>query len=105
MIIDFQERLVSQECIECSITFAITATMEAQLRKSLRTFQCPNGHAMNYKGILEKEKLEKRIAELEAVIAERGRSLTDRWNENQRLTRRIASLTGVITRMKKGRAK
>lgn len=103
MRIDFSEVLVSLECVSCSITFAITGTTERQLRESQRTFTCPNGHSQSYKGILEIEALRKEVGRLREAIVERDSRLADRWTSIQERDRRIASLKGVVSKLKKQR--
>lgn len=103
MFVDFGERLVTLECVTCSVTFAITATVERQLRASQRTFYCPNDHPQSYKGVLEVERLQAEIARLQEKIADRERQLALRADEIAASHKQNAALRGVITRMKKAR--
>jgi hypothetical protein len=105
MRVSFEEKLVSLECVACSITFAVTDTVERQLRSSQRSFECPNGHTQSFKGVLEVERLKEQIAGLESRLAERDQRLQERYARIEELRRQNASLRGVITRFKNNGAK
>lgn len=100
MRVAFSEEVVTLECVECGITFGMTATLEQQLRRSLRSFTCPNGHSQNYNGVLKIEALEKRVEEMKADNARKAERLLEKEDTIAALHRRIATLKGVITRLK-----
>jgi hypothetical protein len=100
MRLAFNEEVVTLECVECGITFGMTATLEQQLRRSQRLFMCPNGHSQSYKGVLKIEALEKRIEEMTAENARKVERLLEKEDRIAALHRRIATLKGVITRLK-----
>lgn len=96
----FQDALVSQECIECGITFAITETVDAQLRKSKRSFRCPNGHIQAYtRG--EVDDFRDKVASLTKQTASKSEHIDRLHIRIEELTRSNASLRGVITKLQK----
>lgn len=101
MQVSFSDTLVTQECVTCGITFGLTATVVQQLRTSLRSFTCPNGHSQSYKGVLETERLQQRIQELEHKSERDEQRIVASRREQVRLARRIFALQGVITKMKR----
>jgi hypothetical protein len=69
-----------QSCIKCGVAFGITAEHDAELRRSGRTFYCPNGHDMCYsvkpdetKKLLEAER--QRTERLATELAETQKKL------------------------------
>lgn len=99
MIVDFQEKLVSQECLACGITFAFTATVDRQLRQSKRLFKCPNGHDQSYvRG--EIDDLRDRVAGLERDLENSRQWSAGKDERIAVLSRSNASLQGVITKLR-----
>lgn len=77
-------------CVNCKITFWITAEHQQELLRCHNTFYCPNGHPQSYRGETDKAKLER----LEKILA------TEQFN-TKRLTKSNIALRGVITKQKK----
>lgn len=40
--------LVTEECCNCGVVFAVSNDLQDSWRKTKRTFHCPNGHAQSY---------------------------------------------------------
>jgi|ERR1700722_359812 uncharacterized Zn finger protein (UPF0148 family) len=68
-------------CSECCVSFAITSDHKVRLKRSRRTFYCPNGHSQFYPGETDAEKVRK---EMQEKLDEANR-LTE-WQRSQRLT-------------------
>ena len=78
----------------CAITWAQPETYNAIKSQDHTEFHCPNGHAQHY---MEKSELEKARDELYKTTY-KLRAMTDCAEHKKR---RIASLKGIITKMKK----
>lgn len=83
----------------------LPASKVKQLRESHVTFYCPSGHSQFF---AQKTKEEKRIAELEKLVATLTRERNDYmrwWNEAKQAARTARfkqyALKGVITKLKK----
>ena len=62
-LLDVQATQMSMvTCAKCYMRFAMFDTHTARLRENHQTFYCPSGHAMNYSGQTEAEKLHARLA-------------------------------------------
>lgn len=64
----------TETCCNCGIEFTMPADLQAALRRSHKTFYCPNGHGQHYSGETADQK---RIAQLEKLL-ERARDRADR---------------------------
>jgi len=60
--------LVTEECCNCHMTFAMTADFKRRKRNNRNMFYCPAGHPQHYTGKSEEEKLR------DQLNRERGRS-------------------------------
>ncbi len=90
--------LALEECFTCGMPFGVTVETQAKLLKSRKVFYCPRGHAQNYIGKNEEEKLreelrrekvERRAAE-EIIKAER-RSKRNIKGQLTKLKKRVAN--------------
>lgn len=60
-----------QKCIDCGMWFGVDDDFDAQRRKDMRPFYCPNGHSLSF-GEGEADKLRKQLsAEQQRVALER----------------------------------
>lgn len=48
MLITTTKELAHQECCNCGCDWWISQEMNSNLRKTKRSFYCPNGHAQSY---------------------------------------------------------
>jgi hypothetical protein len=60
--------LETEDCATCGVLFAMTDSLVRELRKSHRSFYCPNGHSMHYTAQTEEEKLRAQAASLRAQL-------------------------------------
>jgi hypothetical protein len=49
-------------CCSCGISFCVPKEYINKLRKTHKTFWCPNGHSLHYPGKSEAEKLREQLA-------------------------------------------
>lgn len=97
---------VETNCCVCHIVIPMPPSKYKALKESGGSFTCINGHSQHF----AETEVEKLRRQLEQMTKYRDNALTDRdqykewWYEssesNRRMARRIASLRGVITRMK-----
>ena len=48
MIVQEQIKLVTEECCNCGIVFAIPHSLHRKMKEQGGTFYCPNGHGQHY---------------------------------------------------------
>jgi hypothetical protein len=94
-----------QICISCGVAFAMPEQLDKRLRESHADFFCPNGHAQQYTGKTEAEKLRDEKVRLQARL-DQTESNRDYWRGQQEQTeRRLRGTKAVVTRMKRRVAK
>jgi hypothetical protein len=100
-------------CCACGTPFAVESALFRDLKRTGRTFHCPNGHHLTY-GPGEVEKLKQQLAQeakqrenLETDLrkanarAERnGKWYHDEREAKARVERKLTATRGVVTRMK-----
>ncbi len=86
-VITYSETLVTEECFECGITFAMPEDYRKRLlRETTRaTFYCPNGHSQCYMGKSDAQKRQEAGDEAARVRAENDRLSA----ANRRLTKDV----------------
>ncbi len=103
--VDYGTTLVTEECIDCGVIFAIPVSLQDRLKESHRNFYCPNGHHQHYVGKTEAqilaEKLEREKENVEwhrkrAEAASAARATAERQRD---------AYKGHTTRLKKRVAK
>lgn len=50
--------LYVSDCADCGVVFAMTEDLKERRRQDHRTFYCPNGHSMSFRGKTDKQKLD-----------------------------------------------
>lgn len=71
----YEGKLFVQRCIVCGITFGFPTAYDRELRKTHKTFYCPNGHAQLYSGKSKEEELKEQLdSKIECCIRERKRA-------------------------------
>lgn len=92
-------QLVTEECINCGITFAMPAEFRQQCldAPNRKKFYCPNGHWMWYTGKSDVQKLREATQQLEREQT-RTRAAYDQLHASERSNR---AYRGVITRTKR----
>ena len=84
-------------CCGCGVVFMVTKSYDIQLRSSKKSFFCPNGHILSYKGDTDTQKLA-RAEKLLGASRDYEKAACDREKAARRSN---AALRGVITKMKK----
>ena len=95
----FTDELTSIDCPHCGVVFAVPSTLEGDLRNSHRSFFCPNGHSLSFKGETEAEKLKKQLA---AEQTKRATAETEATYQRTRADRAAKNLARIQKRAKHG---
>jgi hypothetical protein len=93
--------LVTEECCNCHMVFAMPNELVQQRQRDHQTFYCPNGHAQHYTGKSDVEQLREQLAATERDMnyyAERSRGEQRRAEAAER---KAAAHKGVATKLKK----
>lgn len=79
-VLAYTERLVTQVCITCGVSFALPSELNERLKITHASFYCPNGHSQIYSGPTEAEKANKVADALRAELAreQRRREMAER---------------------------
>lgn len=59
--LQMQAELVSEQCCECGITFAVPKQWLRTKKENHKSIYCPNGHGFHYPSESDTEKLERRL--------------------------------------------
>lgn len=79
--------LITEECCNCGVVFAIPQTMKTRLQSSHVNFYCPSGHPQHYTAqsdveiarvALEREKREAAALRERAIVAERAQQKAEK---------------------------
>ena len=92
--LNIAENFVSEVCCNCGTLFALSATMEQELRRNHETFYCPAGHPQHY-AVKSREQI------LRAKVAEQEQSIAYLEREEAHRTRQLAATRGVNTKIRK----
>ena len=97
VVLNFQRKFQTEECITCGVIFAIPDMFQEQKRRDHTSLYCPNGHGQHYPGKSDVEKLRDELAGKERQLAaERERAATNyrarekAEREAKRLKKRIS---------------
>lgn len=100
------ETLVTHQCGECGIHFAMPKHFEAERLKDRRSFYCPNGHGRCFTGESEADKLRRQLkAEQDRVAywqAEERRERERAEHEKRRAQTARGQVTKIRNRVSKG---
>ena len=88
--------LVTEECCNCGVIFAMPEAMKAQLLKTGNTFYCPSGHPQVYS-----ENTEKKLRRVEGLLREEYAYSDTLRKQRDGALRQVSAHKGVATRMKK----
>ena len=90
-----------QNCCTCGIQFGVPKDYDSRLRKTGKSFYCPNGHSQSYTvGETEEQKLKKQLIAKQAEVDRIARARDDAQEEAARTERRRIALKGQITKLK-----
>lgn len=94
--------LVTEECCNCGVLFAVTESFQQQcLDNPEKWFYCPNGHQQHYTGKTDAQKAKERAAELERRLASREEDLRAERMQREAERRRHAATKGQLTKARK----
>ena len=93
-VINVSERLVTEQCIRCGITFALPEELRGELVENHKDFYCPNGHSQRYIDKTEAQKQRERAERLAQQLQRREADL-QRERTQHRATK------GQLTKTKK----
>jgi hypothetical protein len=93
IVINTTTKLVTEECCNCGVLFAIPSDMRDRLLREGGCFYCPNGHAQHYTETREM-KLRHQLDQTEAALEEAR-------NQRDGALRQVAAHKGVATRLRK----
>jgi hypothetical protein len=98
--ITITQRMITEVCCNCKITFAIPEDLHRELKNNHEFFYCPKGHAQHYTGKSDEEILREQLRtkefQLQNANDAAARAREERWKENAKLER-------LRTRVKRGR--
>lgn len=97
--------LVTEECCNCGVLFAITADMQDRLVQSHAQFYCPNGHGQSYTGKTEAQKQRERAERAEEGKAYLRAQLDQAQAEAEHQRQRAAGYKGAMAKAKRRSAK
>lgn len=90
----------TETCCDCGVLFAMPASLIRNLRKTKRSFFCPNGHSQSYVGKTEAEKLREQLEAKEREL-ERERLRTNAARAEAQMAENSRRVTkGHLTRVK-----
>jgi len=103
--INVTQQLITEECINCGITFAVPRTFRQECLDDTgpngKKFYCPNGHQMWYTGKTEAQQQKERADRAEADAARRLAMLDQERAEHEATQRKLTATKGVVTRTKR----
>lgn len=101
--IQVQTSFITHTCAEhgCGIVFAVEDGFDSRRREDHRTFYCPNGHTLSYRGKTEEQKQRERADRLQKQVEQREADLRfeQRRLDNER--RAHAATKGQLTKTRK----
>lgn len=93
-------QIVVETCYKCAVEFALPVAVRDARANDGAPFYCPNGHGQHYTKS-ENDKLKDRIVELEKIIEQKERSITNwKWELSYKKGQ-LAWARGHITKLKK----
>jgi septal ring factor EnvC (AmiA/AmiB activator) len=95
--------MAEETCIECGIVFSMPDSIKRERLRDHKSFYCPNGNGQHYTGKSDLEKLQDTINQKERLITTLINQLREEEDNSRYLERRIRSLKGVITKLKRGK--
>lgn len=106
--ITFTEKLYTQTCCDCHMTFGVPDAFDAARREDHRRFFCPNGHGLSYYDKSEADKLREQLAAKDREIAaQRSRveaeqkRVAEARAQRDTAQRSLSATKAVVTRTKK----
>jgi hypothetical protein len=89
------------KCCDCGIAFGVPPVWDKARRNDHRSFYCPNGHSLSYKGESEAEKLRRERDLLKQLIAEKNDDICHEREKREAAERQLAAQKGQVTKLKK----
>lgn len=101
MISTYTGSLVHETCITCGTVFGVTDDYHRQLKRSHKSFYCPNGHSQFYPGQSELEKVRDELTRERAEHDQTRASRDDQARRAKHQERRARVMKGHHTRLKR----
>ena len=99
--ITFRSELITEDCCNCGMLFAMTNDFRQRRLDDRETFYCPSGHGQSYTGKTEAQRLKDQLAQqkrkTEYMEAQRDKAR----GEKRTVKRQLSAQKGIVTKMKK----
>lgn len=92
--------LKSETCCNCGVVFGIESNHRQRLIETHASFYCPNGHSQHYTAKTEAEKLREELERTQQRESDQRRLKEQARAETEKVTRKLISTKGHITRIK-----
>ena len=88
-VVDMQ--LITEECCDCGMAFAMTNDFYERRRKDHDDFYCPSGHGQHYTGKTEEQKLKERLEQEQQRVVKLELKAGNISKNYSRMRKRIAN--------------
>lgn len=102
---NLSETLVTEQCCNCHVWFAMPKELQDRRKRDHATFYCPNGHPQHYSGPSEEEKLKRALQAAKQSAAHFENRLEDERRAHEATARSRAAMKGQVTKIKNAAAK
>ena len=93
--------VTTMTCPTCGTPYGLSEAYRQARREDHKSWSCPNGHWLSYKGETDAEKAERHRQNAVARLEQAESQLTHTRDQLQATERSLAATKGVVTRMKK----
>lgn len=93
--------MVSEECCNCGVLFALTADYQRRMIDSHDRFYCPNGHGQSYTGKTDEQKAIERAERAERQREQMERRLANAQEDARAAHASLVATKGHLTRMRR----
>lgn len=94
-------QMITEECCNCGVSFAMTADFQKRKRQDRTIFYCPAGHKQHYTGESEEEKLRRDNQNLKQQQARYADIISDKNHEIKRQKNKVRAEKGAKTKLKR----
>lgn len=100
-VLMISDKLVTEQCCNCGVTFAIPQQLMNELSETHKDFYCPNGHSQRYIDKTEAQKQRERADRLQRLVDAREEDI--RFEQRRLDTERKAhaATKGQLTKTRK----
>ncbi|MCA0318194.1 MAG: hypothetical protein LCH88_09010 [Proteobacteria bacterium] len=93
--------LVTEQCCNCGMAFAMTADFKKRRLKDRQSFYCPAGHSQHYTGKSKEDQLAEELSRERQRLARYADMLGEEGELRRAAERRASAARGQVTRLKK----